>query len=59
MSLSTTDALKSAISNLADAKLCLLDATDANVGEEMEQIESIAHYLESKLAMLDKEEGEE
>jgi len=58
MSLSTMDALKSAISNLADVKLCLLDATDVNVGEEMEQIESITHYLESKLAMLGKEEEE-
>ena len=56
MSLSTTDALKSAISELVNAKLCLLDATDANVSEEMEQIESITHQLESKLVMLDKEE---
>ena len=58
MSLSTTDALKSAISNLADVKLCLLDATEANVNEEIEQIESIKHYLESKLVMLGKK-GEE
>lgn len=56
MSLSTTDALNSAIADLVNAKLCLLDATAANVGEEMEQIESVTHYLESKLAMLDKEE---
>lgn len=56
MSLSTTDALKSAIADLVNAKLCLLDATVANIGEEMEQIESVTHCLESKLAMLDKEE---
>ena len=59
MSLSTTDALKCAISDLANANLCLLDATSANVGEEMEQIESIKYYLESKLAILEKEEVED
>lgn len=58
MSLSTTDALKSAISSLADVKLCLLDAIDINVSEEMEQVESITHYLESKLAALSGEERE-
>lgn len=58
MSLSTKDALNSAIADLSNAKLCLLDATDTNVGEEMEQIESITHYLESKLAMLDNKEEE-
>ena len=56
MSLSTMDALNSAIADLVNAKLCLLDATDANIGEEMEQIESVTHYLESKLAALSKEE---
>ena len=59
MSLSTTEALNSAIADLVNAKLCLLDATAANVGEAMEQIESVTHYLESKLAMLDKEEENE
>lgn len=49
MSLSTKDALNSAIADLANARLCLLDATEANVREELEQINSIAHYLESKL----------
>jgi hypothetical protein len=49
MSLSTTDALNSAIADLVNARLCLLDATEANVREEMEQIESITHYLEDKL----------
>lgn len=58
MSLSTTDALNSAIADLVNAKLCLLDATDVNVSEEMEQIESATHYLESKLAILRGEEEE-
>ena len=58
MSLSTMDALNGAIADLVNAKLCLLDATDANVGEEMEQIESVTHYLESKLEMLSKGEEE-
>lgn len=58
MSLSTKDALNSAIADLVNAKLCLLDATDANVSEEMEQIESVTHYLESKLEMLSKKEEE-
>lgn len=52
MSLSTTDALKSAIAYLEDIKLCLLDATEANIREELEQIESIKHYLEDKLVEL-------
>lgn len=59
MSLSTTDALKCAIADLISVKLCLLDATDTNVNEEMEQIEGIKHYLESKLAMLEEEEEQE
>ena len=56
MSLSTTDALNSAIADLANAKLCLLDATEANIREEVEQIESITHYLEDKLVQLGGEE---
>ena len=57
MSLSTTDALESAISYLEDAKLCLYDAIpEANVREEIEQIQSIIHYLEDKLAKLGGEE---
>lgn len=58
MSLSTMDALNEAIADLVNAKLCLLDVTDANVGEEMEQIESVTHYLGSKLEMLSKGEEE-
>lgn len=58
MSLSTINALNSAIAYLVNAKLCLLDVTDANVGEEMEQIESITHYLESKLVVICGEEEE-
>lgn len=58
MSLSTINALNSAITYLVNAKLCLLDATDANVGEEIEQIESITHYLESKLVVICGEEEE-
>lgn len=58
MSLSTINALNSAIAHLVNAKLCLLDATDANVGEEIEQIESITHYLESKLVVICGEEEE-
>lgn len=56
MSLSTTDALNSAIADLINAKLCLLDATEANVSEEVEQIERITHYLEDKLVRLGGEE---
>lgn len=52
MSLSTVDALNSAIADLANAKLCLLDATEVNIRDELEQIESIMHYLEDKLAGL-------
>ena len=58
MSLSTINALNSAIAYLVNAKLCLLDVTDANVGEEIEQIESITHYLESKLVVICGEEEE-
>lgn len=49
MSLSTTEALSNAISDLANAKLSLLDATEVNVRYELEQIESTIHYLEDKL----------
>ena len=56
MSLSTTDALKSAIAYLEDIKLCLLDATEANIREELEQIESITHYLEDELVKSGDEE---
>lgn len=52
MSLSTTDALNSAIADLVNARLCLLDATETNVREEVEQIESITHYLEDKLVKM-------
>lgn len=52
MSLSTMDALNGAIADLANANLCLLDATEVNVREEREQIESIKHYLEDKLVKL-------
>lgn len=55
MSLSTRDALNSAIADLVNAKLCLFDAMEANVREEIEQIESIAHYLEDKLVKYDDE----
>ena len=57
MSLSTTDALNSAISYLTDIKLCLLDATEVNISDELEQIESITHYLEDKLVELGGENG--
>lgn len=49
MSLSTTEALSNAISDLTNAKLSLLDATEVNIRYELEQIESIIHYLEDKL----------
>ena len=52
MSLSTTYALNSAIADLVNAKLCLLDATEANISDELEQIESITHNLEDKLVKL-------
>ena len=56
MSLSTIDALNGAIADLVNAKLCLLDATEANVREEVEQIESVTHYLEDKLVRLGGDE---
>lgn len=57
MSLSTTEALKSAISDLENAKLCLYDAIpEANVREEIELIRNITHYLEYKLVKLGGEE---
>ena len=56
MSLSTKDALNSAIADLVNAKLCLLDATEVNIREELEQIESVTHYLESKLVQLGGED---
>lgn len=53
MSLSTTDALKSAISDLENAKLCLYDAMpEANIREELEQIGSIICYLDNELVKL-------
>lgn len=59
MSLSSTEAVVSAISDLENAKLCLIDAlldTGLNITEELEQIESINNYLQSKLEMkLEKE----
>lgn len=56
MSLSTKDALNGAISDLVNAKLCLLDATEVNISDEVEQIESITHYLEDKLLEIGGEE---
>jgi hypothetical protein len=62
MSLSTTEAVISAISDLENAKLCLIDAlldTGLNIAEELEQIESITNYLQSKLEIkLEKEKNE-
>lgn len=57
MSLSTMDALNSAIADLLNAKLCLLDATEANIRDESEQIESITHSLEDKLVKLRGEDA--
>lgn len=57
MSLSTMDALNSAIADLVNAKLCLLDATEANIRDESEQIESITHSLEDKLVKLRGEDA--
>ena len=55
MSLSAEDALNSAIANLVNAKLCLVDAiAEANVQQEIEEIESITCYLEDKLIKLSK-----
>lgn len=52
MSLSTTEAVKGAISELENARLYLIDAlldTGLNFSEEIEQIESTTNYLRSKL----------
>lgn len=57
MSLSTTDALSSAIADLENAKLCLYDAIpEANIREEMEQIGSIIRHLDNELVKLGGEE---
>lgn len=59
MSLSSTEAVSGAISDLENARLCLVDAlldTGLNIREELEQIESITNYLRSKLEIkLEKE----
>jgi len=59
MSLSSTEAIRGAISNLEDARLCLIDAlldTGLNIVEELEQVESTTNYLKSKLEIkLEKE----
>ena len=59
MSLSTTEAISGAISNLEDSRLCLIEAltdTELNVAEELEQVESITNYLKSKLEIKLKKE---
>lgn len=59
MSLSTTEAISGAISNLEDARLCLIDAlldTGLNIAEELEQVESITNCLKSKLEIKLKKE---
>lgn len=62
MSLSSTEAVRSAISDLENARLCLIDAlpdTGLNIAEELEQVESITNYLKSKLEIkLEKERSE-
>lgn len=55
MSLSTMDALNSAIADLVNIKLTLLDATEVNIRDELEQIESITHSLEDKWVKLGEE----
>ena len=48
MSLSTEGAINSAISDLENAELCLMEALiDVNLQQEIEQIVSTRHYLES------------
>lgn len=62
MSLSSTEAVSGAIENLEDARLCLIDAlldTELNIAEELEQIESITNYLQSKLEIKLEKGGEE
>lgn len=55
MSLSTEEAINSAISDLENAERCLFDALgDVNLQQEIEQMASIRHYLESKLEIYQK-----
>ena len=55
MSLSTEQAINCAISDLENAELCLMDALiDVNLQQEIEQMASVRHYLESKLEMHQK-----
>lgn len=55
MSLSTEEAINSAISDLENAERCLYDAlVDVNLQQEIEQTESTRHHLESKLEMYQK-----
>ena len=55
MSLRTEDAINSAISDLENAERCLIDALiDVNLREEIENMASVRHYLESKLEIYQK-----
>ena len=55
MSLSTEEAINSAISDIENAERCLMDALiDVNLQQEIEQMASTRHYLESKLEMYQK-----
>ena len=55
MSLSTEEAINSAISDLENAERCLMDALiDVNLQQEIEQTASTRHHLESKLEMYQK-----
>ncbi len=56
MSLSTTDAITGAISNLTDADLCLLDATDIDCSKEVRELREINHSLAKKLAIATEQE---
>lgn len=58
MSLSTTDAITGAITNLTDADLCLLDATDVDCSEEVREIRRINGSLARKLAIATEQEME-
>lgn len=55
MSLSAEEAINSAISDLENAERCLYDAlVDVNLQQEIEQMASTRHYLESKLKICSK-----
>lgn len=56
MSLSTEDAIRGAVSDIKNACLCLLDATDVDCSGEKEELEYVARRLTGKLHDYDEQD---